>query len=111
SPRGSTGASAAGEAMWLLTLKSILVATDLDETSQPALRTAARLAPLAGAQLHLLHVTGSSSPGSPDADVRLREHFRLVAPDAPEPDTARVLPGSPAAVIVEHAARVEADAV
>jgi hypothetical protein len=38
--------------MRLLTLRSILVATDLDEASKPALRTGARLAPLAGASLH-----------------------------------------------------------
>lgn len=94
--------------MWLLTLKSVLVATDLDEASLPALRTAARLAPLAGARLHLLHVSGASSP---DGDTRLREHFRFAAPDAPDPATARVIPGSPATVIVEHAVRVAADAI
>lgn len=94
--------------MWLLTLKSILVATGLDQASRPALRTAARLAPLAGARLHLLHVADDSSPVD---DARLREELRLAAPDAPEPETARVIPGTPAAVIVEHAARVEADAV
>lgn len=94
--------------MRLLTLKSILVATDLGEASRPALRTAARLASLAGARLHLLHVANSPSA---DGDTRLREHLRLVAPDAPEPETARAIPGSPAAAIVEHAVRVEADAV
>lgn len=94
--------------MWLLTLKSILVATELDDASRSALRTAARLAALAGARLHLLHVTDNSER---DGEARLREHFRLAAPDAPEPETARVITGSPAAAIVEHAIRIDADAV
>lgn len=92
----------------MLTLKSILVATDLDRPSQSALRTAAFLAQLAGARLHLLHVAEVSPPG---AEARLREHFGLAAPGAPAPDSARVIPGSAAAEIVEHAVRVEADAV
>ena len=94
--------------MWLLALRSILVATDLGEASRPALRTAARLAPLAGARLHLLHVADDPPPGG---EARLREHFRGAVPEAPEPDAVAVIPGSPAAVIVEHALRVGADAV
>ncbi len=94
--------------MWLLTLRSILVATDLGEASLPALRTAARLAPLAGAGLHLLHVADDPPPGG---EARLREHFRLAVPESPGPDGVAVIPGSPAAVIVEHAARVGADVV
>jgi nucleotide-binding universal stress UspA family protein len=94
--------------MWLLTLKSIVVATDLDEASKPALRTAARLAPLAGASLHLLHVAEESS--SDDRD-RLREYFRDAIPDAPEPDGVEVIVGSAADSIVEYAALVGADAV
>jgi nucleotide-binding universal stress UspA family protein len=94
--------------MWLLTLRSIVVATDLGEASLPALRTGARLAPLAGARLHLLHVADDPPPGG---EARLREHFRLAVPEAPGPDAVAVIPGSPAAVIVEHARRVGADAV
>jgi nucleotide-binding universal stress UspA family protein len=94
--------------MWLLTLKSILVATDLDEASKPALRTAARLAPLAGASLHLLHV--AAEPSRHDRD-RLRAYFRDAVPDAPEPDGVEVIVGSPADAIVEYAGLVGADAV
>lgn len=94
--------------MWLLTLRSILVATDLGEASRPALRTGARLAQLAGAGLHLLHVADDPPPGG---EARLREHFRLAVPDAPGPDGVAVIPGSPAAVTVEHAVRLGADAV
>jgi universal stress protein E len=94
--------------MRLLSLKSILVATDLGETSRGALRTAARLADLAGAKLHLLHVT--DVPGSGNR-MRLQEHFRLLVPGAREPDAVDVIPGSPAEVIVEQAARIDADAI
>ncbi|HEU4997277.1 MAG TPA: universal stress protein [Gemmatimonadaceae bacterium] len=41
----------------LLTLKRILVATDLTETSDAALLSAGRLATAAGAALHVVHVT------------------------------------------------------
>jgi nucleotide-binding universal stress UspA family protein len=94
--------------MWLLTLKSIVVATDLDEASKPALRTAARLAPLAGASLHLLQVAAEPSP---DGRARLREYFRHTVPDAPEPDGVEVIVGVPADSIVEYAGLVDADAV
>jgi nucleotide-binding universal stress UspA family protein len=94
--------------MRLLTLKSILVATDLGDASLPALRTAARLAQLAGAEIHLLHVAGD--PG-PNDETRLREQFQLTASTGLEPLTVEVLSGSPAVVIVEQAVRVGADAI
>ena len=92
--------------MRLLTLRSILVAIDLDDVSQPVLRSAARLASLAGASLHLLYV--AAKPDS-QAVARLREHFRNAAPDSPEPESAQVIAGSPADAIVEYAVRVGAD--
>ena len=55
--------------MWLLKLKSVLVATDLGETSGPALRAAARVAQLAEAERHLLHETDTPDPA---AETRLR---------------------------------------
>lgn len=94
--------------MRLLTLKTVLVAVDLGEASRPPLRTAARLAQLAGASLHLLHVAGKQGR---DGDTRLGDEFRLATPDAAEPDSVRVLPGSPADVIVNHAIALEADVV
>jgi nucleotide-binding universal stress UspA family protein len=94
--------------MRLLSLKSILVAVDLDEASIPALRTAARLADLAGAELHLLHVRAV-----PDLDggPRLGRHFRDVVEAAPVPDSVEEIVGLPAAVIVQHALKVKADAI
>ncbi|HUF66441.1 MAG TPA: universal stress protein [Gemmatimonadaceae bacterium] len=94
--------------MRLLTLRSILVATDLSETSRPALRTAARLAPLAGASLHVLHVAESQRA---DNETRLVEHFREAAPDSPDPSSVRVMVGPAALAIVEHAIESGADAI
>lgn len=94
--------------MWLLTLKSIVVATDLGEASKPALRTAARLAPLAGAGIHLLQVTPEPDPDGRD---RLREHFHRTVPGAREPDGVEVIVGEPADSIVDYARLVGADAV
>jgi nucleotide-binding universal stress UspA family protein len=95
--------------MRLLTLKSVLVATDLDESSPSTLRTAVRLAALAGAKLHLVHVADRPVPGD---EGRLRELFHGTAPDAPRPESAQVVHGVPAQrAIVDRAARVDADVV
>lgn len=94
--------------MRLLTLKSILVATDLDQPSGSALRTAARLATLAEAKVHVVHVADQAVPGD---DARLRELFRETTPDAPGLESARVIRGMPAEAIVDRAARVDADVV
>jgi universal stress protein E len=94
--------------MRLLKLKSVLVATDLDASSTSALRTGARLAALAGARLHLVHVADNTADGG---ESRLRELFRVAAPDAPGPESAQVVRGIPAEAIVEWAARVDADVV
>lgn len=94
--------------MRLLTLKSVLVATELDASSPSALRTAARLATLAGAGLHLVHVADDPAPGD---ESRLRELFEETASDAPGVESAQVVRGTPAEAIVERAARVDADVV
>jgi nucleotide-binding universal stress UspA family protein len=94
--------------MRLLTLKSVLVATDLDEPSPSALRTAVRLAALAGARLHLVHVAEGPVPGD---EGRLRTLFEKAAPDAPRPESAQVVHGTPAQAILDRAAAVDADVV
>jgi nucleotide-binding universal stress UspA family protein len=94
--------------MRLLTLKSVLVATDLDESSPSALRTAVRLAALAGARLHLVHVSDGPVPGD---EGRLRALFEKTAPDAPRPESAQVVHGTPARAILDRAASVDADVV
>ena len=80
--------------MRLLTLRSVLVATDLHEGSRPALRTAAELARLAGARLHLLHVSAGPMP---DGAALVEAQYALVAPGGPAPGSVRALPGTPAA--------------
>jgi nucleotide-binding universal stress UspA family protein len=94
--------------MWLLRLRSILVATDLGPTSGPALRTAGRLAPLAGAELHLLHATDSAIANGAG---RLKEQLRLALDDAPEATSVSASPGDPAAAILARAEQVAADVI
>lgn len=94
--------------MRLLTLKSVLVATDLDEPSPSALLTATRLAALAGASLHLVHVAERPAVGD---EARLRELFEKSAPDAAGPESAQVVYGKPTQAILERAAAVDADVV
>jgi universal stress protein E len=94
--------------MRLLTLKSVLVATDLDQSSSSALRTAARLATLTEARLHLVHVANQPVAAG---ESRLRELFNLTVPDAPGFESAQVVRGTPAEAIVDQATRVDADVV
>lgn len=94
--------------MRLLTLKSVLVATDLDESSPSALLTAARLATLAEAGLHLVHVADRPAVGD---EGRLRELFEKSAPDAPGLESACVVYGRPVQSILDRAAAVDADVV
>src|SRR6059058_1195963 len=59
-------------AMRLLTIRTVVVATDLDPSSDGALDSASRLAAAAGAALHVVHVAAqsdgnvASSPPSSD---------------------------------------------
>lgn len=95
--------------MRLLMLKRVLVASDLAGGSEPALRTAARLSSLSGAELHLLHVAPEGT--RPQSALRLREQFSRAAPEGPKPASVRVVPGVPANEIVTHAVGMGADAV
>lgn len=96
--------------MWLLTLKSVLLATDLGEASIPALRTALELSRLAGASLHVVHVAEAAIEGEAGQQM-LRDHVALAASGARELASAQVLYGSPVASIVERAMEVDADAI
>jgi nucleotide-binding universal stress UspA family protein len=94
--------------MRLFALKSVLVAADLGETSLPALRTAARLAPLAGAGLHVVHVASRHDPGD---EAQLRDQFGLAAQDSPIAESLRVVTGTPATAILARALEVDADVI
>lgn len=93
--------------MWLLRLRSVLVATALDPTSRPALLAGARLAPLAGAELHLLHAADSAIAGGAG---RLEEELRLASAEA-RASSVCVSSGDPATAILERADRVAADVI
>ena len=93
--------------MRLLRLRSVLIATDLGDTSLPALRAGSQLARLAGAEFHLVHAAERDTVSS----ERLREQLRRAAEDAPEPNSTCVAPGEPATAIVVRAHQIGADAV
>lgn len=92
--------------MRLLKLRSILVASDLDDASRSAIRTAVRLVQLAEAQIHLVHVAENH------VDTEgLLAHFKSATPEISTPDSVRVLEGPPAEMIAQHARTVAADAI
>ena len=94
--------------MRLLRLSSILVATDLGETSMPALRTAGHLARLADGRIHLLHARDTAIG---EGTVRLREQLRVADPSAPDAASVYVSKGDPARAILARAAEVDADVI
>jgi nucleotide-binding universal stress UspA family protein len=102
--------------MRLLSLRTVLVATDLTPTSDPALDAAGNLAEAAGATVHVVHVA------PPSADIIAREGRR--SEYAQEVDTAvgraglptgrhlvHVLGGAPPAAIASLADRIGADLI
>lgn len=90
-----------------LVLKNVLAATDLTPGAGDAVRTAAALAALAGARLHVVH----ASRDDPDAEGTLREHVRRSAPRAAE-DAVLMAPAGIAHEVILHAAeRAEADVI
>lgn len=102
--------------MRLLILRTVLVATDLEPSSHDALDSAHRLATLAGAALHVVHVVAApSSEGRSGTAPRSPGDGVLAAlRSAGIPDggvQAHVIPGSPAEAIGALADRVSADVI
>ena len=91
-----------------LVLKNVLAATDLSPESAEALRTAAELARLAEARLHVVYAAAGPEP---HAQRALREHLAGVAPAAAEGAVVHAVPGAPDEVILRTADWVEADVV
>jgi nucleotide-binding universal stress UspA family protein len=102
--------------MRLLTLHTVLAATDLTETSDPALGTAGRLAAAAGATLHVTHVA------TPSAEIiarpgRRSEYIRDVytamrrAGLATGEQQVHVVTGDPPAAISSLADRIGANVI
>jgi nucleotide-binding universal stress UspA family protein len=96
--------------MRLLTLRTILVATDLTEVSAAAVATGARLAEAAGAKLHVAHVTsGSEDRSARDVEREMEREFDA-AKTAARP-TTHLLGGEPAPAISALADKLSADVV
>jgi len=99
--------------MRLLKLQTILVATDLTETSVGAMVSAARLASAAGATLHVAHVASEQNELNADADRRA-EYEQAIgnAVDAAKTTTAaqtHLMFGEPPHALASLADKLSAD--
>jgi nucleotide-binding universal stress UspA family protein len=94
--------------MHLLTLRTVLVATDLDKASVAALETGRRLAAAAGAALHIVHVAGA-----PPAERDRGELEAFVRRAGVDPDARHLhlMDGDPPHVIRLLADRIAADVI
>ena len=94
-----------------LTLRTILVAIDLEGPSDVALDTAWRLAQAAGAKLHIMHVTPPDRREHGDAPAtRVAASLRQVG--VPENTASiHIIPGRPAESIRDAADRIRADVI
>lgn len=91
-----------------LALRTVLAATDLTDASLPAVRTAAELARLAGARLHVVY---AADPPDAEAGRSLGVHLRAAGVPPAGVASTRVA-GLPAdRAIVERAAQVGADVI
>lgn len=91
-----------------LTLHSILATTDLADDDIPALRTAAVLARLASAQLHVVH----AGPANDDDRARaLERQLRTADPDSAILPAITIRSGRTDRVIVDAAQMVDADVI
>jgi nucleotide-binding universal stress UspA family protein len=91
--------------MRLLTLKTVLVATDLDDSSLVALSTAKELAEAAGAKLHVIHV--SEAGESTEAVQSVLERAKLQPGEA----ALHVVGGEPARAISALGEKLRADVI
>jgi nucleotide-binding universal stress UspA family protein len=102
------------DGMRLLILRTVLVATDLEPSSGNALDTGHRLARMAGAALHVVHVLppreGADQAERSRAADQLRAALRR-ADVAVDDATLHVIPGQPAETIRSLADRLSADVV
>lgn len=89
-----------------LTLRTVLVATDLSDEDLAALRSAVELSRLAGADLHVAH---AAAPMTADTAKQLNRHIRAADPDLTAGTTIRE--GPPHTVIVDIAEMIDADVI
>ena len=102
--------------MRLLTLRTVLVATDLTTTSHLALEAGRKLAAASGASLHVAHVAPPGDQPAPD-DVASAGHAHglraaISHGDAPASDERfHMLTGEPAVAIASLASSIGADLI
>ena len=99
--------------MRLLTLKTILVATELDDAALPAVVAASELAGTAGASLHAVSVATPhehGDRGTPDAWAQLANILARAGANA-DHASIHVLEGDPAFAIGSLADRLRADVI
>ena len=99
-----------------LTLRTVLVATDLDRSSDAALNTAHRLAKSAGATVHVVHVLVPAHGGSANVPPRddSADAVRAVLRRARVSENGakiHLIPGAPADTIRALADRMAADVI
>ena len=92
--------------MSALGIRTIIVATDLTETLIPAVQTAAKLAQLTDADLHIIHTTEAPVP-----DARMTDHLSAANVTVTERITTRIVVGPPGAAITQEAFRLQADVI
>lgn len=92
--------------MSALGIRTIVVATDLTDTLLPALRSAARLAELTEADLHVVHTTEKRI-----SESLLDDHLRAAGLAGAPRVTAQIMVGPPGALITQEAARLSADVI
>ena len=101
--------------MRLLALRTVLVATDLDDSAAPALQTADRLARAAGATLHVVHVPRPSGAetkqsGRSSGPRSLAEVVRGAGVTVDETRLYEI-PGDPPGVVEALASRLSASVI
>src|SRR5262245_30839652 len=91
--------------MRLLTLKTVLVATDLDDSSLAAIATGKQLAESAGAKLHVVHVSGTGE--ATDAVQSVLQQGGLQPGDA----LVHIIDGEPGRAISALSDKIGADVI
>src|SRR5690242_1329518 len=100
--------------MRLLKLETILVATDLTETSAAAIVTATRLADAAGATLHVAHAAPEEAEqsGAAGRGAEYEQQMeKAIDPTGKTPPRRHLLFGEPARAIASLAGKIKADVV
>jgi nucleotide-binding universal stress UspA family protein len=92
--------------MSALGIRTIIVATDLTDALLPTLQSAAQLAQLTDADLHIVHTTQHEI-----SESLLHTHLRAADISLNNNTQARIMVGPPGAAITQEAVRLQADVI